>query len=106
MNSKTISIIGPGRVGKALSKVFEELGYSVHPAIGRNDKLSLLGELVFITTPDSQISNAAHSILESGIDVEGKLKTEVKSLVVEILVILSASSMMFLLLRVLIAGLF
>ena len=29
--------------------------------------------MVFITTPDAEISNAAHSILESGIDVEGKL---------------------------------
>lgn len=73
MNSKTISIIGPGRVGKALQKVLSKLEYSVVTVIGRDDQIAELGEFVFITTPDSEIESVARAISKSGLEVSEKL---------------------------------
>lgn len=73
MNSKTISIIGPGRVGKALQKVLSKLEYSVVSVMGREDEITELGDIVFITTPDAEIETVAGTISKSGLDVTGKL---------------------------------
>lgn len=72
MNSKTISIIGPGRVGQAFHKVFSKLEYPIVSVVGRGEKITELGDIVFITTPDAEIETVAHSISKSRVDESGK----------------------------------
>lgn len=59
---KTVSIIGPGRVGGALSLALPPDGYKVDRLIHRGEKLAADSEIVFITTQDSQIGAVARSL--------------------------------------------
>ncbi len=59
----SVSIIGIGRVGGALSVSLPADKYTVENRIGRNDAVGdILSDVVFIATQDSEIVNAAEEI--------------------------------------------
>lgn len=72
MNHPAITIIGPGRLGKALAKAFTEAQYSVK-VFGRKDTFSDFGDITFITTPDSEIRKTASTIASSKAEFDGKI---------------------------------
>lgn len=65
MTKPTISIIGNGRVGKALALSFENSGYSIAHRYGKGDDITDLTEIVFITTPDSEISKVVSTLIST-----------------------------------------
>jgi predicted short-subunit dehydrogenase-like oxidoreductase (DUF2520 family) len=69
-NKLNISVIGPGKVGKALARVLSGNGHDV-TLLGRNDAKSEFGELVFITTPDSEIIKVVQELSE--MDHKGRI---------------------------------
>ncbi len=69
----TISIIGPGRLGKALKSALGKAGYEVNLVYGKDDSISGLGDLIFITTPDSEIRKVASKIASSDLNLDGKM---------------------------------
>ncbi len=72
MSIKTISIIGLGKLGKALSKAFEKVGYST-TELKKGDSYDRLGDIIFITTPDSEIRKVAGKIASDLENLEGKV---------------------------------
>ena len=72
MNHPVITIIGPGRLGNALSKVFSDSQYKVK-VFGKGDSVSEFGDITFITTPDSEIRKVASIIAHSNTDLSGKM---------------------------------
>ena len=67
MVTPSISIIGLGRLGSALKKNLERVGYQVS-GFGRADQLKDLGQLIFITTSDSEIEQVVSELVVAGVD--------------------------------------
>jgi predicted short-subunit dehydrogenase-like oxidoreductase (DUF2520 family) len=60
---RSVSIIGPGRVGGALALALPRAGYEVANVIGRGDELgTVTSDIVFITTRDSEIAATAQAL--------------------------------------------
>jgi predicted short-subunit dehydrogenase-like oxidoreductase (DUF2520 family) len=59
---KTVSIIGLGRVGGALSLALPTAGYAVERLIGKGEGLETTSDIVFITTQDAHIKAAAREL--------------------------------------------
>jgi predicted short-subunit dehydrogenase-like oxidoreductase (DUF2520 family) len=58
-------VIGPGRVGRAVSKALASVGWEVLAALGRHDDLTNAAEgvdVLLITTPDDTIGRVAASV--------------------------------------------
>lgn len=65
MKLPIISIIGPGRLGNALKSALSKAGYEVARVFGKDESFSGFGDLIFITTPDSEIRKVASQIVAS-----------------------------------------
>lgn len=72
MSKQTITIIGLGRLGKAFSIAFSKAGYKVIHEYKKADKITELGDFVFITTPDSEIVNVSSTIASRFEDMSRK----------------------------------
>ncbi len=75
MNKPTISIFGAGKVGNALRLSLENAGYQINSVFGSDEfpeKVQDLGDLIFITTPDSVIEQVAKKLSDSFPDFEDK----------------------------------
>ncbi len=57
-----VSIIGPGRVGRAIALALPKDKYTVVELLGRGQKPAERVDIVFITTPDSEIMAAAGTL--------------------------------------------
>ncbi len=67
MVTPSISIIGLGRLGSALKKNLEQVGYQVS-GFGRTDQLKDLGQLIFITTSDGEIEQVVSELVTAGVE--------------------------------------
>lgn len=72
MNKATVTIIGLGRTGKVLSQTLEEAGYQIYSTISKGEHVSKVGDITFITTPDSEIVKVSKQLLDQVEDIEHK----------------------------------
>jgi predicted short-subunit dehydrogenase-like oxidoreductase (DUF2520 family) len=60
-----VRIIGPGRAGRSFAAALAEVGWEVHPPLGRGDDVTGAAadvDLVLITTPDAAVAEVAAAI--------------------------------------------
>ena len=62
---KTVSIIGIGRVGGALSLALPAAGYSIDKLVHRGETTDVGSDIVFVTTQDTHISEMATALAAS-----------------------------------------
>lgn len=72
MKKPTSTIIGTGRLGRALSKALNEAGFNVIDEYSRGESIENLGDWTFITTPDSEISKVVSELSLKFRNLEGK----------------------------------
>jgi predicted short-subunit dehydrogenase-like oxidoreductase (DUF2520 family) len=61
----SVRIIGPGRAGRSLHRALGEVGWTVHPLLGRGSDVAAAAEgvdLVVIATPDAVVADVARSV--------------------------------------------
>lgn len=73
MNKDKVTIVGLGKVGKALSIALKKAGFKIINSYSINEPINILGDIIFITTPDSQIQQIANKLLLANIDLNNRL---------------------------------
>ncbi|GAB5408734.1 MAG: Rossmann-like and DUF2520 domain-containing protein [Balneolaceae bacterium] len=72
MKNLTATIIGTGRLGMALTKALNEAGYFVANSYGKGESITVLGDLTFIATPDSEIGKIVSELALNFENLDGK----------------------------------